>query len=315
MLTMATRSDHVLIVDVMLLRRALFAHFLKDWSAAENVELLALQPSEAHESLLEGVGCRMVIFNAGVASCANAGTLAEITVLRTLAPSAALVVVADNEQPDDVAAVIQSGAKGYLSNHSAPELTLRVLSFLLQGGTYFPPSVIQHAPFPDRPAVKTGGQPASADAPASASAASLSTTAILSSVLPDFSHRQMAILERLRRGEPNKMIGRALDLPESTVKVHVREIMRKLSVSNRTQIVVALSKMGAASPERLGLHHTFREDWRNEQPANGTRTAHAPPMCPADPAPESQISYGSKSDMSTLNVPFQSLTQKISKAN
>jgi len=300
----------------MLLRRALLAHFLKDWSAAEKVELLALQPSEAHEALREGVGCRMVIFNAGVASCANAETLAEITVLRTLAPSAALVVVADNEQPDDVAAVIQSGAKGYLSNHSAPDLALRVLSFLLQGGTYFPPSVVQHAPFPDRPRVKTGRQSASTDVPAPAGAASLSTTAIPSSVLPDFSERQMAILERLRRGEPNKMIGRALDLPESTVKVHVREIMRKLSVSNRTQIVVALSKMGPASPESPGLHHALREDWQNEQPANGTRSAQALPMCPADPIPpERQRSYGSKNDTSTPNVPFPSLTQKISKTN
>src|SRR4029077_8187314 len=37
--------------------------------------------------------------------------------------------------------------------------------------------------------------------------------------------------------------GRTLGLPESTVKVHVREIMRKLAVSNRTQVAIAYSRL------------------------------------------------------------------------
>jgi len=310
----AATSGRVLVVDAMKFRRTLLTHFLKEWAAAEKVELLSLEPSEAHEALREGIGCRMVIFNAGVRSCSNSETLAAIGVLRVLAPAASLAVVADDEQPDDVIAVMQSGAEGYLSNHSAPDLALRALSFLLHGGTYFPRNAIVHLPFPDEEApvsaMRESMFAAAHAAPGVPSAAPLGTTAFfLPSVPPILSDRQMAISERLCRGESNKMIGRVLNLPESTVKVHVREIMRKLSVSNRTQVAVVVSKMGVVSWDKTGLHHSSRDYWEREETANGSGTAPAPPACPADPTPpEGPWFYGTNS-----NAPFRSLT--YSKAN
>jgi DNA-binding NarL/FixJ family response regulator len=78
--------------------------------------------------------------------------------------------------------------------------------------------------------------------------------------LPGLSERQMAILHGLCRGEPNKIIGRALSLP--TVKVHVREIMRKLSVPNRTRSPSWFP--GWAPPFSTSrAHDTLREGWRS----------------------------------------------------
>jgi DNA-binding NarL/FixJ family response regulator len=65
---------------------------------------------------------------------------------------------------------------------------------------------------------------------------------------PKLSQRQHAILERLCRGESNKVIGRTLNLPESTVKVHVRELMRKLSVDNRTQVAIVAARLRLTGP-------------------------------------------------------------------
>jgi DNA-binding NarL/FixJ family response regulator len=62
-------------------------------------------------------------------------------------------------------------------------------------------------------------------------------------LLPKFSARQKAILEHICRGESNKHIGRHLELPESTIKVHVRELMHKLSASNRTQVAIIAARM------------------------------------------------------------------------
>jgi DNA-binding NarL/FixJ family response regulator len=50
--------------------------------------------------------------------------------------------------------------------------------------------------------------------------------------------RQKAVLELLSRGDTNKVIARRLGMRESTVKVHVRQIMRKFGVSNRTQVAI-----------------------------------------------------------------------------
>src|SRR5262249_45823676 len=50
--------------------------------------------------------------------------------------------------------------------------------------------------------------------------------------------RQKAVLELLRRGDTNKVIARRLGMREGTVKAHVRQIMRKFGVTNRTQVAV-----------------------------------------------------------------------------
>ncbi|TAI67711.1 hypothetical protein CWO89_01580 [Bradyrhizobium sp. Leo170] len=48
--------------------------------------------------------------------------------------------------------------------------------------------------------------------------------------------RQNAVLELLSRGESNKAIARRLGMREGTVKVHVRQILRKFGLMNRTQV-------------------------------------------------------------------------------
>ena len=59
---------------------------------------------------------------------------------------------------------------------------------------------------------------------------------------PEFTERQYAVLTCLCLGDPNKVIGRKLGMTETTVKVHVREIMRKLGVCNRTQVAIAAAR-------------------------------------------------------------------------
>lgn len=57
------------------------------------------------------------------------------------------------------------------------------------------------------------------------------------------SDREVEILRGLIRGEPNKIISRRLNITEATVKVHVKSILRKLQVVNRTQAAIwALSR-------------------------------------------------------------------------
>jgi DNA-binding NarL/FixJ family response regulator len=55
-------------------------------------------------------------------------------------------------------------------------------------------------------------------------------------LIEGFTQRQAQILECLRRGMANKLIAYELNMCESTVKVHVRNIMKKLKATNRTQV-------------------------------------------------------------------------------
>jgi DNA-binding NarL/FixJ family response regulator len=93
-------------------------------------------------------------------------------------------------------------------------MAAEVLTFVLHGGTYFPREALlrpQSAMGSSRVEVRLSGDP--------------------SQLTP----RQIDVLERLRLGRSNKHIGRDLDMSEATVKVHVRQIMRKLGAVNRTQ--------------------------------------------------------------------------------
>ena len=54
----------------------------------------------------------------------------------------------------------------------------------------------------------------------------------------DLSNRELGILRCLVEGDPNKIIARKLGITEATVKIHVKGILRKLQVLNRTQAAV-----------------------------------------------------------------------------
>ncbi len=68
-----------------------------------------------------------------------------------------------------------------------------------------------------------------------------------------FTARQAAVVEALRRGKSNKQIAYELAMCESTVKVHVRNIMKRLNARNRTQVALLANDLianGTSSPIR-----------------------------------------------------------------
>ncbi|MGA8172072.1 MAG: response regulator transcription factor [Methylocystis sp.] len=62
-----------------------------------------------------------------------------------------------------------------------------------------------------------------------------------------FTPRERVVIEALRRGKTNKIIASELRMSESTVKVHVHNVMKKLHVTNRTQAVVKIGELLAAA--------------------------------------------------------------------
>jgi DNA-binding NarL/FixJ family response regulator len=262
----------VFIVDAMAFRRARVESFLSPWAANEKVELISVDPDDAHARLVERNECDMLIYSVGTPSAYQ--IFAEIQVLHTLRRQTALAIVSDDENPATVIAAIRSGAQGYFSNSMPPDLALQALSFVLHGGTYFPPTaimashalssgfpiesrqqnLIQEQPLPDAEqhdqASSLGSDDGIYEQPASTLFDGKATGLRLGHGSngvrpgPEFTERQYAVLTCLCLGDPNKVIGRKLGMTETTVKVHVREIMRKLGVCNRTQVAIAAARNG-----------------------------------------------------------------------
>lgn len=264
------RKKTVFIVDAKAFRRARAESFLGPWARNEQVQLISLDPDEAHVRLVGRSECDMLIYFVGAPSALE--IFAEIQVLHTLRREAALAIVTDDENPATIVAAIRSGVQGYFSNSMHPNLALQALSFVLHGGTYFPPTAITaartlggaspiEAPPPDFTQsprhAELQHQPSAADSVNYEQQQSLSEGKTLNlhcgsdapvlRTAAELTERQYAVLICLCQGDPNKVIGRKLGLTETTVKVHVREIMRKLGVSNRTQVAIAAGRGGVVA--------------------------------------------------------------------
>ena len=79
--------------------------------------------------------------------------------------------------------------------------------------------------------------------------------------VPSLSRREMLILRMLMQGASNKVIARNMVITESTVKVHMKAILRKLRLQNRTQAAI------------WARNHVNEADWNNRAGA-GASSAH-----------------------------------------
>jgi DNA-binding NarL/FixJ family response regulator len=144
---------------------------------------------------------------------------AELSLLEQLAPEAPRVLLSDLEVPEDIVRAFRRRIRGYVPTTLPIKQVAEAIRFVIAGGTFVPPSILALS---GREDISIEGCP----------------EANPSSILANFSPRQSEVLRRLWRGSSNKIIAYELRMCESTVKVHIRHIMKKLNVSNRTQVVV-----------------------------------------------------------------------------
>jgi DNA-binding NarL/FixJ family response regulator len=155
--------------------------------------------------------------------------------LRRDSPDVPVVVLSATEDRETVLRAINDGAMGFIPKTAKTEVLIAALRLVFSGGVYLPPSVVAgpaNAVSEPRPASTGMRTPREAG----------------------LTERQAQVLALLVQGKSNKLICRALDLAEGTVKIHVTAILRALHVSNRTEALVAVSRMGlrldALLPER-----------------------------------------------------------------
>lgn len=167
----------------------------------------------------------------------------EIERFRETCPAGRIAVLANSCSPACMARVIRSGANGYFATISTCDDFVKSLELVMNGQTVLPSEAIAAV----LPREVPGG--ANGAAPNTYSPIELPQQAD-SAKIPNFSDRELHILRCLTEGSSNKVIARACDIAEGTVKVHVKAILRKIKVQNRTQAAIwALSHRAAVWPE------------------------------------------------------------------
>lgn len=137
----------------------------------------------------------------------------ELSTLRAAIPEAPVIVLSDRNDYADMIEAIAQGAKGYISTKTTFAVAIEAIHLVRSGGTYVPSEGL------------------CLSAHRVASAATHSSSGALTS-------RELAVIRQLQQGKSNKVIAYDLNMCESTLKVHIRNIMRKMSAQNRTQVVM-----------------------------------------------------------------------------
>jgi len=157
-------------------------------------------------------------------------TITGIRHLRQKLPAAKVFVVAEGSDRCDSQEIIHHGADGCILNVRSQEVLLKSLDLTLLQQSLV---VVGHPGQSDRHATPA---PLRSDEPSANR--SVSGGIAGSSDVGKLSGRERQILACLARGDTNKSIAIACCITEATVKVHLKAILRKIGVHNRTQAAI-----------------------------------------------------------------------------
>lgn len=156
-------------------------------------------------------GLNLIIYCVHGEDISDAATRQSIVVICQAFPEVPVIIVSDvcgEHQSEFMNLALKSGARGFIPTQTASlPITLAAIRLVSAGGTFVPADLL----FQKR----------------------LARAAMPQNQLTS---RQGAVLNRLQQGKANKIIAYELGMSESTVKVHVRNIMRKMGATNRTQV-------------------------------------------------------------------------------
>lgn len=222
------RAVKILVVDDHPLIREALRQVLRALDSA--VDLLEAQTgAEALELARRNPKLSLILLDLALPGTDGFETLRQ---LREEFPGIPVVVLSAHEQPETVTRAIDGGAMGFIPKTSTSSILVQALRLVLSGGIYLPPEVLRR----QSPAGSAGPAP-------------VTTPAQLRDPHEiGLTERQSQVLALLVQGMPNKLICRELKLAEGTVKIHVTAILKSLGVGNRTQAVIAVSKLGLRLP-------------------------------------------------------------------
>ena len=208
----------VIIVDKRALERECLARGLLEHTPTFKITSVG-SLDEFHRLPVDADGS-VILVMLGARRLANPDVRNELTQFVDGAGSIPVIVFADSEEPAEILAALESGAKGFVPTSVKLKVAAEAIRLARAGGTFVP----AHSLLALRGAIQSSSH----------------TAQPLTGL---FTAREAAVVDALRKGKANKIIAYELNLCESTVKVHIRNIMKKLKATNRTEVAYKLREM------------------------------------------------------------------------
>ena len=160
-------------------------------------------------------------------------------------PAVGVLVITTYDNPDYLLEAIKAGAAGYVLKDAPNRQLTNAMRRALEGESPLNQELATHL---IRRLAGEVLQPAQQEAPPSAA----EDGAAAHSLRAELTSREVEVLKLVARGETNQEIAERLFISKATAKVHVRRVIAKLGVSDRTQAVVRALELGLAQPPNSG---------------------------------------------------------------
>jgi two-component system nitrate/nitrite response regulator NarL len=233
-------------------------------ASAPSIYDLVLGPIEQHEPVL-------LIIDSGSDPHAMAD---QIEAFKDQHPAGRVAVLADQYVFPWIVSAFRAGANACFPKVVASDVLVKALELVLLGETILPPeflSYVRNTPSAVEDPVDVRSLEISPDEPPPTDHFDL----------PKLSSREVCILRCIGEGDANKIIARKMGIAEGTVKTHVKAILRKIGVGNRTQAALWLinnpPSARASNGAQLGLT-TLPTDRSERALATGGGALHLPLM-------------------------------------
>lgn len=207
----------LIIDDHPLFREALHSAVELAYPDADTLDAASLM--EACDILKDGTGFDLALLDLSMPGVKGLDGLLH---LRTHFPRLPVVIVSGNDDPRIVSQVIAYGAAGFIPKSSKKSVLAEAIQSVINGAVYLPEQFGEE-------------QPDAVD----------EKTRDMIKRLASLTPQQIKVLKMLCDGLLNKQIAYELRVGETTVKAHVSEILRKLNVFSRTQVVIEVAKLEA----------------------------------------------------------------------
>ena len=204
----------------------------------------------------------MLIIDAGDDLDAAGG---QIKLFREVHPTARIAVLADHNQPLDIVSAFRAGANAFFVKVAPCDAFIKALELVMLGETILPAAVLSTIlGRAGNDEEDHGHEPVARDLRNMAE-----NLLEPGNDRPRLSVRERCILNCLVEGHPNKVIASKVDIAEATVKVHVKAILRKIHVHNRTQAAIWAMSNGSSiaamdndtsTPAKAAVHPPLTSD-------------------------------------------------------
>jgi DNA-binding NarL/FixJ family response regulator len=169
---------------------------------------------------LIGQGDHFAVILLGGPTCSQI-SLTELDLLLTAAPGTPILVAAECDDRYRALAFLRAGARGFLPTNLSLRVLMAALERVRAGGTFVPLALTGPATAGTWPDVRF-------------------------TPWSELTRRQREVLALIAQGLSNRLIAAALTMSESTVTAHVKQIIKRLNVANRTQAALRAARAGTA---------------------------------------------------------------------